>query len=591
MKSTLFSRRVTRFMLCIMLSSSMGFAGSAQDFKRQYKNAKDFFNEGKYNLAMEAFKPLMVYDKNNPYTEYASFYYAISAHKQNYSAVARDMLLQIRKLYPEWDQINEVNYWLAKIYLDKGEYFQGMRMLAEVKQEDYLEQQEIAKIKRHYLIRITDPEVLRMMWEEYPEDAEVGKCLARAIALQPYPIQDQDLLNAVITKFNLPRDKYAGLSAPPPVFKDTYTVSVLFPFLAATLEPTPNKKQNQLILDLYEGMRMGVDSLFRQGTNIRLLAYDTERNPADPERSKEVIGKLLQTEELRNSDLIVGPIFREELRPVQEFSKDRWINMINPVSNNSEYIGDNAYAMLFQPSLESIGARAAELLAARARNKKCMVLYGDAPRDSVMAASFLQRAKDVGLEVVWSEEFKKETAERIIAILAKPTEYDEFKNPIQFTMKLDSIGSVFVPSDSPLIYTKVISSVEARGDSVLIVGSESWLDNSSVDLAKYEKLHVMFSAPNFTSYKDPAFLNFRKAFIRSHGYYPPEYMNYTKIGLEFMMITGRALKKHGVYFQDGLAAEGPMPGWLTKRFQFSQRRDNIGFPFIYFNRGDLVAIE
>lgn len=581
---------IARWLLCLLLGG-LSFVLSAQDFKRQYTNARGFFQEGKYNLAMEAFKPLMVYDKNNPYPEYASFYYAMAALRQNYGAVARDMLLQIKKLYPEWDQMSEVNFWLAKIYFDKGECFQGMRTLAEVKQEDYLEQQQITRIKRHYLLRISDPEILRMMWEEYPDDAVVGHCLARAIALQPYPQQDQELLAGVIARFNLSRENYVGLLKPEPAFKDTYTVSVLLPFLAATLEPTPNKKLNQFILDLYEGMRMAADSLFRQGVNIRLLAYDTERNPGDPEHAKEVIRKLLQTEELKNSDLIVGPIFREELPPVREFSKEHWINMINPVTNNAEYIGDNPFAMIFQPSLETLGSRSAELLARRTRNKRCMVLYGDAVKDSIMAASFMQRAREVGLEIVWSEQFKKETADRILTILAKPTEFDEFKNPIQFTMKLDSIGSVYVPSDDPLIYTKVLSSVEARGDSILMVGSESWLDNPSVDLYKYEKLHVMFAAPNYTSYKDPVFLNFRKAYIRSHGYYPSEYLNYTKIGFEFMMIVGRALKQHGVYFQDDLVMEGAIPGWLTRRFQFSPRHDNIGFPYIHFRQGDLVTIE
>lgn len=571
--------------------SGLSLAVGAQDFKKQYKNAKDFFRDGKYNLAMEAFKPLMVYDKNNPYTEYASFYYAQCALRQNYSAVARDMLLQIKRLYPEWDQINEVNYWLAKIYFDKGEYFQGMRALAEVRQEDFIEQEEIARVKRHYLSRISDPEILRMMFEEYPNDIEVGKLLARAIALQPFGRQDTALLNAVIARFALPAENYVGLSGPAPVFKDTYTVSVLFPFLAATLEPTPNKKPNQFILDLYEGMRMAADTLFRQGVNIRLLAYDTERSPADPERGKEAIRKLLELEEVKHTDLIVGPIFREELKLVQEFSQARWINMINPVSNNSEFIGDNPYGMLFQPSLETLGSRSAELLAGRTRNKNCMILYGDTPKDSVMAVKFNQRAKDLGLNVVWSEKFRRETAERILAILAKPTEYDEFKNPIQFTMKLDSIGSIFVASDNPLIYTKVISSVEARGDSVLVVGSESWLDNPSVDLGKYEKLHIMFAAPNYTSYSDPAFINFRKAYIRGHGAFPPEYLNYTKVGFEFMMIIGRALKAHGVYFQEGLMKSSPVPGYLTRKFHFSPGRDNIGFPFIYFHRGDLIPVE
>lgn len=573
------------------LLALFSFASSAQDFKRQYKNARDFFQEGKYNLAMEAFKPLMVYDKNNPYTEYASFFYAMSALRQNYSAVARDMLLQIKRLYPAWDQMNEVNYWLARIYFDKGEYFQGMRLLTEVKQEDFLEQQEVARIKRYYLMRITDPEVLRMMWEEYPDDVEVAKPLARSIALQPNPLQDQALLDSVINRFSLPRDNYIGLNGPKPVFRDTYTVSVLFPFLAATLDATPNRKPNQLILDLYEGMRMAADTLFRQGINIRLLAYDTERSPAEPERGQLAIRKLLETEELKNTDLIVGPIFREELKPVQEFSEKNWINMINPVSNNSEFIGRNPYGLLFQPSLETLGSRSADLLASRARNKNCMILYGDTPRDSVLATNFYNRAREQGLNVVWSEKFRRETAERILSILAKPTEYDEFKNPIQFSMKLDSIGSIFVASDNPLVYTKVISSVEARGDSILIVGSESWLDNPSVDLAKYEKLHIMFAAPNYTSFTDPAFLNFRKAYIRSHGAFPPEYMNYTKVGFEFMMIIGRALKAHGVYFQDGLQSAGPLSGYLTRKFHFSPMRDNMGFPFIYFHRGDLVPVE
>lgn len=336
---------------------------------------------------------------------------------------------------------------------------------------------------------------------------------------------------------------------------------------------------------------MAVDTLFRQGTTIRLLAYDTERVPSEPERSKEAIRKLLESGELKNTDLIVGPIFREELLPVQQFSEERWINMINPVSNNSEYVGSNPYAMLFQPSLETLGARSAEILATRTKNKNCMILYGGAPKDSVMAVNFHRRAQELGLQIVWSEKFKKETVERIISILARPTEFDEFKNPIQFTMKLDSIGSIFVASDDPLVYTKVISSVEARGDSVLIIGSESWLDNPSVDLGKYEKMHVMFAAPNYTPYADPAFIGFRRSYIRSHGSFQPEYMNYTKIGFEFMMITGRALKNHGVYFQDALAQAGPIPGWMTKNFHFSTSRDNTGFPFVYFRRGDLVPID
>ena len=136
--------------VCVISFSSFQRA-EAQDYKRQYKNAKEFFTAGNYNLAMESFKPLLTYDKDNIYIEYASFYYALSALRLSYFAVAKDMLLQIKKLYPAWDQMNEVNYWLAKIYLDRGEYFQGMHVLSEVKQEDMIEMEEIVKLKRNYI--------------------------------------------------------------------------------------------------------------------------------------------------------------------------------------------------------------------------------------------------------------------------------------------------------------------------------------------------------------------------------------------------------------------------------------------------------
>src|SRR5688500_19741910 len=92
------------------------------DYPKQYQNAKDFFRQGKYNLAMESFKPLIPYDQNNQYSPYASFYYALAAYRQGYSAVAKDMFQQIKTVHPKWDKMDDVNLWLAKIYLRSEEH-------------------------------------------------------------------------------------------------------------------------------------------------------------------------------------------------------------------------------------------------------------------------------------------------------------------------------------------------------------------------------------------------------------------------------------------------------------------------------------
>ena len=77
-------------------------------------------------------------------------------------------------------------------------------------------------------------------------------------------------------------------------------------------------------------------------------------------------------------------------------------------------------------------------------------------------------------------------------------------------------------------------------------------------------LHVMLMAPNYTPLRQPAFIDFKKKYINTHGWFPPEYMNYTKLGYDFMIIVGQALKKYGVYFQEGMIRDGLLPGRLSR---------------------------
>src|SRR6188768_523990 len=83
------------FLVCLFALLATSTFGQV-DYNRQYTNAKELFKAGKYNLAMESFKPLIPYDQNNRYSEYASFYYALAAYHQGYKAVAKDMFNQIR---------------------------------------------------------------------------------------------------------------------------------------------------------------------------------------------------------------------------------------------------------------------------------------------------------------------------------------------------------------------------------------------------------------------------------------------------------------------------------------------------------------
>jgi ABC-type branched-subunit amino acid transport system substrate-binding protein len=548
------------------------------DYSAQYANAKALFKDGKYNLAMETLKPLISYDQKNKYVEYASFYYALSAYRQGYTAVAKDMFNQIKKLYPNWEKMNEVNFWLGRIHLDNKDYFQGLKLLSSITDKSF--EQNIQSVETMSLNSVKDPETLRMMHEEFPTDAIVAKNLAAELAKSSDP-DDRKSLETIIDKFKLKKTDFIP-EAPKSVMKEKYAISLMLPFMVGYLEPTPGKKRNQVILDFYEGLKLAVDTLEKQNIKISLRAYDTER-------STEKIKKIIETQELKYTDLIVGPFYPEENKIVQEFSQANAINIIHPFSNNSEIIGSNSFGFLFQPSSETLGRKSAEYLAAHDREKHTMVFYGTGKKDSVLAANFVEAAKANGVQVLHVERVNSRDAKKVTDILATPIEFDEFKYPKEFSLKKDSISSVFVASDDPLIYTKVIGAIEARNDSTMVIGTENWLDDNAIDLDKYETLGIVMAAPNFVATaKNPAYKAFEHKFMKIHGRPAP---SAALRGYEFMLFVGNQLKQNGVYFQQALRSGGVLPGYLGQGFDYRYSRDNGLVPFIAFQKGQLTLIE
>lgn len=564
--------------IAVAVLLTFGFiSASAQiDYAREYQNGKDLFRQGKYNLAMETFKPLIPYDQKNQYSPYASFYYALAAYKQGYKAVAKDMLLQIRSVHAKWDKMQEVNLWLAKIYMDDEDYFQGIKTLNAI-QDKSLDETKKA-IKAEYIAKIEDTETLKMMLEEFPKDEVVAKNLARSLSGNLSDEEDKAMLESLIERFKLERTDFIP-EAPKTFFKDRYAVALLLPFMVDELDASPGKKRNQIVLDFYEGIMLALDSLNTSGPSIALRSYDTEKG-------LNYLTQLLQSNELKNTDLVIGPLYPDENKIVQDFSLNNQVNVVNPVSNNTDFVGDNPYAYLFQPSSETLGQKAAEYIAKNARKNLSIVISGT--RDSVLAASFAKKANELGIQVVANRSFESKDAAGIMDLLATATEYDEFKYPSEFTLKKDSIASIFVASNDPLIYTKVISAIETRGDSILVVGSENWIDDTAVAFEKYQSLGVTFTAPNFVSVTSPERNRFISKYLAKYGQVPSKL---SQLGFEMMLFYGNQLKKNGVYFQDGLNKAEFIPGYLFQGYKFQYSRNNQYVPFVKFKNGILTLIE
>jgi len=564
--------------LVVVVSSNLCAQGIESPQLKQYQDAKAFYVDGKYNLAMEAFKPLIQAEDNNPYTPYASFYFALSAYNEGYLPLAKNMLLQIKKQSPKWSRTPEVNIWLAKIHFENKDYNSALQVLSSV-ESDFT-----TKLKKYEVKKIDDIDQMKELYTNHSDDNVIAEELAYRISQQSLASRDQLLLTELIERHDLDHKKLDVSVITKTVYKDEYHVALLLPFMVENLEPNERRKVNQFVLDFYEGIKVAVDTLSKSGVDIELHAYDTKRDTIETAR-------ILKKEELKGMDLIIGPLFTSQIEIVKEFAYRNKINLINPFYSNSEIIGNNPFSFLYKPTSETVGEQAAEYVINNARNKVGIIYYGDGKQDEVMAQAYKARIEKDSFNIITYKRIKKDSSRSILDMLLisdgkiKEASTEEAKEKL--TIGLDSVGHIFVASNDDLISTKVISAVETRGDSIMVVGSAAWLDLPAISYETYLRLNTVLYAPAYISTRSNDYDAFRNHYLQKHRKTPPKY---AEEGYELMMLLGKSLDEYGKYFQLGWGKKNNIPGAISFGYNYQNSNSNTLVPILTFEDGDMRTI-
>ena len=86
------------------------------------------------------------------------------------------------------------------------------------------------------------------------------------------------------------------------------------------------EKPSRNYLDFYRGFMLGLDSLRRMGISADITLYNTAH---DHNRIEEII----TSRELERADLVVGPIYEDELIPVASSLEGRNVPIVSPLAN------------------------------------------------------------------------------------------------------------------------------------------------------------------------------------------------------------------------------------------------------------------
>lgn len=146
------------------------------------------------------------------------------------------------------------------------------------------------------------------------------------------PVETKDVITETAPVMH-ERDVNALLTAPKEIKRvNMIKVALLLPFM--TNEKTPSATTLRFI-EYYEGMLLAVDSLRNSGGSIELSVFDTG---SGTKKLKEV----LKDDALKETNLIIGAVYNDQIGPVAEFAEKNNIKYVIPFTSKNDDVLSNA---------------------------------------------------------------------------------------------------------------------------------------------------------------------------------------------------------------------------------------------------------
>ena len=142
---------------------------------------------------------------------------------------------------------------------------------------------------------------------------------------------------------------------PKPDFNRTFNIALMIPLSVEELDSLDQHQFNRTrqsyfqpfrFIQFYEGMLLAIDSLEKQGMNVKLYVYDVDKNISKT-------AKVLQQPELKSMDLIIGPFYSDNYHQVALFAGNFNIPIINPLSYRESVIYDYNNSVKVKPGINS----------------------------------------------------------------------------------------------------------------------------------------------------------------------------------------------------------------------------------------------
>lgn len=537
-----------------------------QDPATTYNNGKVLLQQQKYDQAMAELRPLT--EGQSAYAPEASYFYALAALKGYKLDQAYDMLLQLQNQHPKWAGMNDADYLLANVLFEQGDYQRAISKLQELQGTPLA--QDADGLKRFYLSKLNDRAIFEELLKRNPNDKAIAQAFADKLIGGWYREQDRPTLESIVSRHNLDRNRYLSKNA---LRNKGYNVALLLPFqLNQDYQQTARK--SQFVTDLYAGIKLAQDSLQKQGITINLYNYDTSADTMSVKR-------VLDLPEMKQMDLLVGPLYKSTARVAARFATQNNINVVNPLSQDLEMVRGNTNAFLFESSVATQARQAATYAYQNFTPKTAAILFENAKEDTTFAYYYRQQFIKLGGKV---RTYRKINSSQTTATAT-----------LFNGINLEELGHLAVFSDKMTAAVNATSVVQSKASKLPVVTYDKWLDINQITLRQLDNLEIYFISPKYIDKQSPTNNWFRKKYVSKYNMAPSVY---AYAGFEMMYYFGRLLQNYGPQFNQQLQATSINPGVFYPGFGYTDpasrnevRQDNQYVPITKLEDLQLTVVN
>lgn len=296
----------------------------------------------------------------------------------------------------------------------------------------------------------------------------------------------------------------------------------------------------QISADFYDGLRLALDSLAKQGFDADLHVYNISMDSA----TIQSMDSVLKLPEMSTMNLIIGPPYPSLFKHVAKYALQHQIPVVSPLSGDMSVLKNNPYASKVVPSAVTETEQTADYIA--------MHHHGD----NIILVHDNTAANDNFFDI-----FKK----RLNATLPIADPHSDSVKVAEYSDDLVNIGRVIsdskyniiiVPYQDQAFVTKMINQLAnskyTKNDSLCLYGMHSWESNDVVDPNNLDTLHLHYPSNEYINYSDSSVMAFNRKY-RNAYYAEPGYYAYQ--GFDIAYFYGSLLKKYGTALQYNLPGQ------------------------------------